>query len=1151
MKGKTPFSRNAADRCLTTDEFWRYAARASPDMDLDEMELHLARCSSCREELACLIKLLHPEGRDAFDLFPEPSEAEIVESYKIVQQVEARERISASRANAWSRRGTAAAAAAILLIVGTSGLKYLSDKKKSERFLSAGIETLESAYPASSPHGMRLDLPFQPAATRRGDPGEDALDRSENLFYQALAVRSGLLEAHLGLGAVYLGKSQFAKARSEFENVLQARSSHPQAMLGRGVACYEEALRAKDPVGRESLIKQALADFDAVLRQNSRSLEARYNRIWLFFDAGRHKEALEEIRSYLEQDPSSIWAARLRDLKARIELSRPDAVEEAVHEAAAVRESARLESLVRLLPNRIPAAIQHALRLSLELEGSPSSTGNASSEDFRWAAETMASSYAAATGDRGYVRLLDYCNGLPATLRQKKRSLDARFKKLMDLYRVGEIDSVLPDTKYLAHEYEIIGDSWQLLNVDHLRGSCFYYLARFEKAEAEYRRMLALAEQIGSPDLIARSLAALGSTLNEQRRLEEDLDCNAKLSVLAETHGMDYWMAYASRNLGNIHLLLDRLGESTEAYLAALRPAYQLRDEGLLVNTLENLGLALDRSGRLSEARSFYDLALKEQQRFSEGDSAQDKTAAKTRSLNLLYKYAELSLRMGDLNAAEEYFSRSLEGAQDGMRELECRDRLGLAEVCFKKGKLNDAGTLVSASLELAESNGFTDLLWQAYFLRGRLLERMGNPQAAIGALGMATEAVERLSGEVPTGELRQSFVKRKLDPYREIVSLLLRSPDQLERAWQYADQAKSMVLRDYLASQRIRPNSAQPPFRQASSRVLPPAYALLEYFFVSDKLIVFRSSHNFSDAVVLNVPLSLASEQVDHYLEGINNHDEDTFRKLSLELNQELIAPALDRLKPESIETLIICPDGPLHLLPFAGLKDGQGKYLLEQHALAYASSRGIFEHCLSLNRGDAGTRDRSILLLDGSSNLQGAEGELAFLSGLYGRNAAFLDIGASAPAKRRAGHADILHFAGHSLLFAGKPALAVRIGRDQVYLSAAQIGSWNLGMNRLVNLSGCNTGTGPPAEGEMPWGLIPAFLNAGVPALLVSLMPVEDRATQELNAHFYSLLAAGSTSKAKALQKAQLTLMAEMRTRGVFDPISWMPFVLVGDPR
>ena len=98
---------------------------------------------------------------------------------------------------------------------------------------------------------------------------------------------------------------------------------------------------------------------------------------------------------------------------------------------------------------------------------------------------------------------------------------------------------------------------------------------------------------------------------------------------------------------------------------------------------------------------------------------------------------------------------------------------------------------------------------------------------------------------------------------------------------------------------------------------------------------------------------------------------------------------------------------------------------------------------------------------------------------------------------------------------------------------------------------LAGCSTGIGPQSEGETPWGLVPAFLNAGAPALVVSLMPVDDASTRILTQSFFERLAGAARSKAKALQEAQLSQLQRARSNGRINPLSWSPYVLIGDPR
>jgi CHAT domain-containing protein len=102
----------------------------------------------------------------------------------------------------------------------------------------------------------------------------------------------------------------------------------------------------------------------------------------------------------------------------------------------------------------------------------------------------------------------------------------------------------------------------------------------------------------------------------------------------------------------------------------------------------------------------------------------------------------------------------------------------------------------------------------------------------------------------------------------------------------------------------------------------------------------------------------------------------------------------------------------------------------------------------------------------------------------------------------------------------------------------------------SELVNLAGCNTAIGPISEGEAPWGLIPAFLDAGTHAVLASLMEVDDASTKRLNCQFYDLLHKG-LSKAKALQLAQIDLLNCFHFDCTNKLQSWLPYILVGNPR
>ena len=103
-----------------------------------------------------------------------------------------------------------------------------------------------------------------------------------------------------------------------------------------------------------------------------------------------------------------------------------------------------------------------------------------------------------------------------------------------------------------------------------------------------------------------------------------------------------------------------------------------------------------------------------------------------------------------------------------------------------------------------------------------------------------------------------------------------------------------------------------------------------------------------------------------------------------------------------------------------------------------------------------------------------------------------------------------------------------------------------YNMRLNAdMVVLSGCNSGLGELKRGEGLMGISRAFLYAGVPSLVVTLWPVEDRSTAVLMDTFYKYLKKGY-KKNKALQKAKIDLITSKDI--MRDPFYWAPFILIG---
>jgi len=93
------------------------------------------------------------------------------------------------------------------------------------------------------------------------------------------------------------------------------------------------------------------------------------------------------------------------------------------------------------------------------------------------------------------------------------------------------------------------------------------------------------------------------------------------------------------------------------------------------------------------------------------------------------------------------------------------------------------------------------------------------------------------------------------------------------------------------------------------------------------------------------------------------------------------------------------------------------------------------------------------------------------------------------------------------------------------------------------LLTLSACETAAG---DDRAALGLAGMAIKAGAKSALATLWFIDDEATAELITEFYKNLQDPATSKAMALQQAQLTLLKNPERA---HPGLWAPFLLINN--
>ena len=260
--------------------------------------------------------------------------------------------------------------------------------------------------------------------------------------------------------------------------------------------------------------------------------------------------------------------------------------------------------------------------------------------------------------------------------------------------------------------------------------------------------------------------------------------------------------------------------------------------------------------------------------------------------------------------------------------------------------------------------------------------------------------------------------------------------------------------------------------------------------------------------------------------------------------------------------DELVIVPDGPLCLAPFAAFLDSESKYLSESMRirilpslmcmkLINASPKEYHNKSGALLVGDPCLDDFTTLLGENRyPPLPCAKKEVEMIGAMLGIHPLTGKEATKAEVLKRIGSVALVHIAAHGKIETGEIALApnpqrkYRIPEEQDFrLTISDVQAAKL-RAKLVVLSCCHSAQGKvSSEGVV--GIARAFLGAGARSVLVALWSIEDEATVEFMRSFYQNLKDGNSASV-SLNRAMKCLRESENFNA---PRFWAPFVLIGD--
>ena len=477
-----------------------------------------------------------------------------------------------------------------------------------------------------------------------------------------------------------------------------------------------------------------------------------------------------------------------------------------------------------------------------------------------------------------------------------------------------------------------------------------------------------------------------------------------------------------------------------------------------------------------------------------------------------------------------------------------------LAHLYEEDRRFAEALDLTRRALALAQKVSAPESLYKWHWQIGRILRAMGREEKSVSAYRRALVTLQPIRHEMlghHRGRL-QSFRTTVGPLFFELADLLLQRAAGASTAQAYTSaliQARETVesfktaeLQDYLGEECVIAA------RQENLDFVSDTTVVIYPIILPDRLELLVSF----PSGLKRFPVLVNEDQVARVARAFRTSLQDPGSENVLSyahtLYAWLVKPLESDLAKLDIDTLVFVPDGVLRTIPPAALHDGE-EYLIQKYALAVTPG-------LSLTDPHPLNRDAIRVFSMGLTKAIGqfpplpyVKSELDNINRLY-KGTVLLDDTFILPTIEKELSKDaftILHIASHALVQHNIEdsfilAYDQKITMDKL---AQLVGLYQHHDHPLdlITLSACETAAG---DDQAALGLAGVAIKAGARAALATLWRIDDATTSKLVSEFYARLKRPNTSKAVALQQAQLTILRDPAHQ---HPNYWAPFLLINN--
>ncbi|XP_078348122.1 uncharacterized protein LOC144633186 [Oculina patagonica] len=720
-------------------------------------------------------------------------------------------------------------------------------------------------------------------------------------------------------------------------------------------------------------------------------------------------------------------------------------------------------------------------------------------------------------------------------------------------------------------------------------GIAYRCLGDFKQAIEYHKQDLSIARELGNRSGEGGAYGNLGNAYRRLGDFKQAIEYHKQhLSIARELEDRS-GEGSAYGNLGNAYQSLGDFKQAIEYHKQHLSIARELGNRSGEGRAYGNLGNAYQSLGEFEQAIEYH------KQHLSIARELGDRSGEGEAYGNLGNAYQSL----GDFKQAIEYHKQHLSIAKElGDRSGEGRAYGNLGNAYCGMVDFMQAIDYHKQHLSIAKELGQRDGEGAACYSLGCVLELSGDLHEALNYYRSSVKLYNEVRGLLQSEDTWKITFRNAFQHAYDALWRTLLLLEKVEEALCVAEQGRAQALEDLMklqyACELLDSGSFEPKVKVSdilSNRSKQTVFVAIEGKTVNfwvlckakntefrqkkverEEAVAFleRLRKNAFKEIKSGVQVTCENRSLDEHIEKLPPTDreeavQDTVKELhskneSLRLFYEcIIGPIADVLQGDD---LIIVPDGPLCLAPYAAFVDDESRYLSESFKISIfpslTSLKLIADSAYDFHR-TSGTLLVGDPCVEEVVNRRGRPkwlslpyarkeveliGEMLDIPPLTGRDATKNEV------LKRIGSVALVHIAAHGDMEAGEIALAPNPERaskipkvKDFMLKMSDVQAAKL-RARLVVLSCCHSAQGKVTpEGVV--GIARAFLGAGARSVLVALWAINDEATMEFMKSFYTHLKDGHSTSV-ALNRS----MKSLRESDKFGAVKyWAPFVLIGD--